>query len=194
MADSLPWFPLYPTDLMTSTCHLSADAFGAYMRLLCYAWDNHGLPLDDDDRRRIAGIDPAPWPAVWAKIAGKWEERDGRLWNAREEEERAKAITRAQSASAAGKASGRARANGKATDVERTLNGRSNAGSTGGPTPTPTEPQRQRNDPHPHPQPPTTGSKSEPVVPPARPDVPLMVSQITAVSYTHLTLPTTERV
>jgi uncharacterized protein YdaU (DUF1376 family) len=52
---SLPWFPLYVNDLMLSTSEMSTSCFGAYMRLLCYAWAGNGIPNDFDMCVRITG-------------------------------------------------------------------------------------------------------------------------------------------
>jgi len=55
MATDLPWFPMYPNDFLTSTMSMSNEVLGAYIRLLCYAWVNDGIPDDRNMIDRISG-------------------------------------------------------------------------------------------------------------------------------------------
>ena len=54
--------PLYVEDLLSDAAvdQMDAATFGAYMRLLCYAWKEGGIP-DDQERLRNMGSEP---PAI----------------------------------------------------------------------------------------------------------------------------------
>ena len=43
-ADSLHVLPLFCDDLIASCVDMTPACFGAYMRLLCYAWTRGGIP------------------------------------------------------------------------------------------------------------------------------------------------------
>lgn len=51
----LPYMPLFCKDLDSSTRDMTTAQFGAYMRLLVYAWPNGGFPNDYETCSRIAG-------------------------------------------------------------------------------------------------------------------------------------------
>jgi len=56
------WMPLYTSDILASCADMSPAQFGAYVRMLCYAWNSGGLPNDMEACCRIAGgISPADW-------------------------------------------------------------------------------------------------------------------------------------
>ncbi len=65
MATDLPWFPMYPNDFLTSTMSMSNEVLGAYIRLLCYAWVNDGIP---DDRYMIDRISGGLTEDEWDEI------------------------------------------------------------------------------------------------------------------------------
>ena len=65
MATDLPWFPMYPNDFLTSTMSMSNEVLGAYIRLLCYAWVNDGIP---DDRNMIDRISGGLTDEEWDEI------------------------------------------------------------------------------------------------------------------------------
>ena len=99
------WMPLYTSDLVSSCVDMTPHQFGAYVRLLCYAWDNHGLPNDADACGRIAGgIDASDWRAIRRRLdifdAGTDEER---LSHPRLEAERQKQADLHDSRSEAGR-------------------------------------------------------------------------------------------
>jgi uncharacterized protein YdaU (DUF1376 family) len=83
-----PWFPLYVDDWMRATATMTDEQAGAYMRLLCHAWAEGGLPRDEATIRSIGRWSPRAWARIWPAVAGKWREQDGRLVNARQERER----------------------------------------------------------------------------------------------------------
>lgn len=85
------WMPVYTRDLISSTADMTPAQLGAYMRLLCYAWDNDGCPNDMEACLRIAGgISPGDWKVIRRRLIvldeGTSEER---LSQKRLEEERA---------------------------------------------------------------------------------------------------------
>lgn len=77
------WFPCYPSDLISDTTRLRPHDFGAYWRLLCDYYQNGPLPDDDEDLRRISGVDPQDWARTKGKIMlffqlsedGKWHQK-----------------------------------------------------------------------------------------------------------------------
>ena len=83
-----PWFPLYVDDWMRATATMTDEQAGAYMRLLCHAWAEGGLPRDETAIRSIGRWSPTAWRRIWPAVAGKWREQDGRLVNPRQERER----------------------------------------------------------------------------------------------------------
>ena len=107
MASSkLYWMPLYTADLVSSCVDMTPHQFGAYVRLLCYAWDNGGLPNDCDACSRIAGgIEASDWKTIRRRL----EVVDGgtdseRLTHPRLEAEREKQRETHKKRSEAGKA------------------------------------------------------------------------------------------
>jgi len=122
-----PWMPLYVADYLADTMHLSAAESGAYLHLIMHYWANDGLPSDDKKLARIARLDPDEWAASRDTIREFFT--DG--WkHLRIEFELTKAAHKSQTASEAGKASAEARANERSTDVQRTLNERTNETAT----------------------------------------------------------------
>lgn len=56
---------MYPNDFLTSTMSMSNEVLGAYIRLLCYAWVNDGIP---DDRNMIDRISGGLTDEEWDEI------------------------------------------------------------------------------------------------------------------------------
>lgn len=99
------WMPLYTSDLVSSCVDMTPHQFGAYVRLLCYAWDNSGLPNDFDACARIAGgIEGQDWKVIRRRLdvidAGTDQER---LSHPRLEAEREKQANLHDSRSEAGR-------------------------------------------------------------------------------------------
>lgn len=148
--------PLFCDDLIASCVDMTPGRFGAYMRLLCYAWTRGGLPNDEAACGRIAGgMDAADWQAIRARLvlldAGLPTER---LSHQRLELEReAVAVLKAKK-SEAGKKGGRPKANGKQneskTKAEPKANEKQNESKTKAPTPTPTPSSSLREEEHTH--------------------------------------------
>ena len=135
--------PLFCDDLIASCVDMSPTRFGAYMRILCYAWTRGGVPNDQEACIRIAGgIDHSDWVAILSRLcvidAGTPSER---LSHQRLELERhAVAELKAKKAEA-GRMGGRAKANGKQNEskqlAEHVANSKQAASKTLAPTPTP---------------------------------------------------------
>jgi uncharacterized protein YdaU (DUF1376 family) len=65
----LPWMPLYCDDLIGSTADMSAEEFGAYVRLLCHIWTRGPIEMDDAVCCRVAGVKLK----VWRRIRGRFD-------------------------------------------------------------------------------------------------------------------------
>ena len=74
------YMPLYVSDFVVSTQSLTQSQLGAYIRLLCFAWSEGGLPNDYEACSRIAGgIPKEDWAVIRKRLqvfdAGTSEER-----------------------------------------------------------------------------------------------------------------------
>jgi uncharacterized protein YdaU (DUF1376 family) len=93
--------PLFCDDLIASTVDMSAACFGAYMRLLCFAWTRGGLPDNEAACARIAGgMKTEDWRQIRARLTVL---EDGRLSHDRLERERAAVAAHSAKKSEAGK-------------------------------------------------------------------------------------------
>lgn len=100
MAADFPWFALDVEDWNRSTATMTDEQAGAYMRLLCHAWLERGLPNDEKAIRLIGRWGTAAWRRIWSVVGPKWEVRSGRLVNPRQEIERAATEKRSRDAKA----------------------------------------------------------------------------------------------
>lgn len=111
--------PLYVGDYLADTRHLSTEEHGAYLLLIMHYWRTGGLPDNDAQLARIAGLTLEGWGASRNTIAAFFEEG----WkHKRIEKELADAERLSAAGRAGGLASGKARSNDKRTTVERPLN------------------------------------------------------------------------
>lgn len=74
------WMPWYVRDFLAATAGLTAEAAGAYARLLSHLWLEHGS-LDDDQEtlQRLAGASGDSWPDTWKRIRKFFDITDGRV-------------------------------------------------------------------------------------------------------------------
>lgn len=77
-----PAFQFYPQDFLVGTAMLSAEETGAYIRLLCYSWENDGLPNDEQLLSRLAGCSGNAVASIRHKFGIC---QDGKLRNERQE-------------------------------------------------------------------------------------------------------------
>ena len=82
------WMPLYVTDYLGDTMHLSTLQHGAYMLLLMHYWKHGPLPDDQGMLAQIAKADDRSWKAIWPALAGFFTNGDGRLHQKRMDWER----------------------------------------------------------------------------------------------------------
>lgn len=86
---SRPSFQFYVKDFVAGTSMMSLDELGAYIRLLCLAWDQEPcgtLPDDEEKIRRMASADKEQWSTIRAAVMEKFpasEQFDGRRINKR---------------------------------------------------------------------------------------------------------------
>jgi len=70
---------------------MSLQERGAYIDLLCHAWMDAGIPDDDAEIARLLQISARTWRKLGGRVKPMFGiVRDGKLRNARQEEERAK--------------------------------------------------------------------------------------------------------
>jgi uncharacterized protein YdaU (DUF1376 family) len=136
--DSHHVLPLWCDDLIASCVDMTPACFGAYMRLLCYAWTRGGIPDDQAACDRIAGgMDPSDWEAIRSRLAVM---EDGRLTHERLELERLAVAEIREKRSEAGRRGGRPKANGKQNESNGEANGKQNESKTKAPNPSPSLP------------------------------------------------------
>jgi uncharacterized protein YdaU (DUF1376 family) len=147
--DSLHVLPLFCDDLIASCVDMTPACFGAYMRLLCFAWTRGGLPDNEAACSRIAGgLDPDDWQQIRQRLTVL---DDGRLSHDRLERERVAVSDIREERAKAGSAGGRAKAanvaNGKKTASKPVANGLANGwqnpSKSLAPNPSPSLPVRE---------------------------------------------------
>lgn len=79
------YLPLFGSDYLADTQHLSTEQHGAYLLLMIAAWrqDDGGLPLDDKKLARISGLSTRKWLAIKDTILDFWFVEDGRIFQQR---------------------------------------------------------------------------------------------------------------
>lgn len=145
------FFPFFWKDFQLATGNWTDEQVGAYMRLLIYAWDKEGLPLNETAVQEIGKWSGAKWRRIWAVVGAKFEARGGRLVNARQEEIRVAVGGRSTSARLSAEARWtreRADANRHADEMRTHSDGNANkekqSRSVPPPTPPPAEGRRTR--------------------------------------------------
>lgn len=79
------YIPLFGSDYLADTSHLSTEEHGAYLLLMIAAWRQHdcGLPLDDKKLARIVGMSPRKWALIRETILDFWQVDGGRIYQPR---------------------------------------------------------------------------------------------------------------
>jgi uncharacterized protein YdaU (DUF1376 family) len=133
--DSHHVLPLWCDDLIASTVDMTPACFGAYMRLLCYAWTRCGIPDDEAACSRISGgLESGDWQSIRGRLM---QLDDGRLTHQRLELERLAVAEIREKRSLAGRMGGRPKANEK-----------QNESKTKAPNPSPSLPVRENTHTH----------------------------------------------
>lgn len=107
-----PAFQFYPKDWLSDVKvrMMTLEQRGCYIDLLSIAWIEGGIPADVGQLRRLLGISPKRFTAVWEALAPHWQsDGNGRLINPRQERGRAELEDYQRRASAAGQAGAKAR-------------------------------------------------------------------------------------
>jgi uncharacterized protein YdaU (DUF1376 family) len=128
-ADSHHVLPLFCDDLIASCVDMTPACFGAYMRLLCYAWTRGGIPDNQAACGRIAGgLEPDDWQQIRERLTVL---EDGRLSHDRLERERVAVADIREERAKAGKAGGEAKARNLANAKQASSKHLANAKQTG---------------------------------------------------------------
>jgi uncharacterized protein YdaU (DUF1376 family) len=139
--DSHHVLPLFCDDLIASCVEMTPACFGAYMRLLCYAWTRGGLPDNESACERIAGgMDSGDWPAIRSRLIVL---DDGRLSHQRLELERVAVAEIREKRAEAGRLGGRPKANGKQNESKTKANAKQTESKTKAPYPSPSLPSSE---------------------------------------------------
>lgn len=131
----LPHQPMFWTDYFGDTTHLTTQEHGAYLLLMGSYWLK-GSALPDDNQRlsRLARLPLKEWKRMRETIAEFFIVMDGVWQHKRIELDLVKVRHKVEQARSAGRISAQRRSNNRATDAQRSLNGRSNGRSTEGAT------------------------------------------------------------
>lgn len=107
-----PAFQFYVADWVMATRTIPVEARGVHIDLLCFAWDNDGLPADLDGLHTFVGLGKRKFKALWdSHLARRWHPNDdGRLINTRQEQEREKQKKWREKSAKGGRASAKAKA------------------------------------------------------------------------------------
>jgi len=64
-----PAFQFYPKDFIMDdkVAVMNMEARGVYITLLCYCWNNNGLPNDQEELKEMCGH-PKNWDKTWKKV------------------------------------------------------------------------------------------------------------------------------
>ena len=67
---ALPWFKMYARDFLAAedVTLMSLDERGAYITLMCYAWNDGSLPSDDAKLARLCGVTEEEFQSLWPAL------------------------------------------------------------------------------------------------------------------------------
>jgi uncharacterized protein YdaU (DUF1376 family) len=78
----------YWQDFLGGTAMMDLEERGAYITLLCHAWDHEGIPTDERRLARILGVNKADFDRIWPIVKPKFEQRGDTFINPRMEKVR----------------------------------------------------------------------------------------------------------
>lgn len=137
-----PAFQFYPSDFLGSTKvrAMNAEQIGVYTLLLCLDWQESGFTLEEaEEHVAFHGQTAAKFRANWTKVSRCFAEREGRYFNSRLDEERAKQKEWRRKSSKGGKIAADRKRNGGSTTLAPPLdNGSSGRQYTPSLSPSPT--------------------------------------------------------
>lgn len=114
-----PFMPLYVSEYLADTPHLSALEHGAYLMLIMAYWQKgEALPNDDRKLARAARVSDKEWLRIRDDMAEFFDIEGDRWTHNRVEFELDKARTKVEAARNAGRASAERRLNGRSTKVQ----------------------------------------------------------------------------
>ena len=70
---------------------MNLEEIGAYIKLLCFCWNNNGLTKNQKELKNMCG-NPNNWEAIWGKVGKCFYEKKEKLYNRRLEKELKKQI------------------------------------------------------------------------------------------------------
>lgn len=99
MAGKLPYYPMYVEAFSDGVISMNLSEVGLYILALGHAWKHGSIPDDADELARLIRQKPTDVRRAWPALRPKWSESEpGKLVNERQEEERARAISKSQKA------------------------------------------------------------------------------------------------
>lgn len=87
----IPWFKFNPMDYMNdeNVKLMCLEAKGLYVDMLCHCWENDGMPDDNESIRTIFHLSKHKFNKLWKKISPCFFSKGERLFNHRQEKEKA---------------------------------------------------------------------------------------------------------
>jgi uncharacterized protein YdaU (DUF1376 family) len=84
MSNKLPFMPLYVSDYIADTTHLSTEEHGAYILLLMVMWKGEGTLRNDDKLlAKIVRLSPTKWAKIKTTILAFFEVEESRIFHKR---------------------------------------------------------------------------------------------------------------
>lgn len=87
---------------------MNLEQIGAYTKLLCYCWNNNGLPNDEEELKEMCG-NPQNWDRIWKKVGACFYVKGGKIFNKRLDKEARKQKKWKKKSSKGGKESAKTR-------------------------------------------------------------------------------------